>query len=100
MNKKDGIQIGELVQSLSGHDAGGYFLVTGREGGMLCLCDGKRRKAAGQKRKNPKHVAASGMVCDWVRQHPECVNNTSVRKAIRNILNQTGGENPCQRKTF
>ena len=35
MKKKDGIQIGELVQSLSGHDAGGYFLVTGREGGIF-----------------------------------------------------------------
>ena len=94
------IKIGELVQSVSGHDADGFFLVIREEGSFVWLCDGRNRKADCLKKKNKKHIAGSGVVCSWVSENPEKVNNTSVRKAIKEIIKETGGENVCQRKTF
>ncbi len=86
--ERGGIQIGELVESVSGHDRGGRFLVVRREGAFLWLCDGKHRKAGKCKKKKQKHVRGTGLVCAWMESHPERMNNTSVRKAIREMLNQ------------
>ncbi len=92
MRGRDEIQVGELVQSLSGHDAGDFFLVIRKEDGFVWLCDGKNRKAACCKRKNQKHIAGSGLVCGWVKNRPQQVNNTSVREAIKELRKQRGGE--------
>ncbi|MEE1014003.1 MAG: KOW domain-containing RNA-binding protein [Clostridia bacterium] len=83
---KQNIHIGELVQSIAGHDKGDYFLVIRREGEYLYLCDGKRRKATSCKKKKQKHMIGSGRVCPWVETQPERVNNTSVKAAIRQLL--------------
>ncbi len=101
MKKTKAVQVGELVQSLAGHDRGDFFLVIRQEGNLVWICDGKRRKAVCCKRKNQKHIAGSGLICDWVEKQPERVNNTSVRKAIQEMLKSiSGGENLCQRKMF
>lgn len=83
---KQEIRVGELVQSAAGHDKGDYFLVIRKEGEFLYLCDGKRRKAAGCKKKKQKHSIALGKYCPWIETEPERVNNTSVRAAIRQLL--------------
>lgn len=83
-----GIQIGELVESAAGHDRGCYFLAVRREGAYLWLCDGKHRKAGKCKKKKQKHVRGTGLVCAWAAAHPERINNTSVRKAIREMRDQ------------
>ena len=90
MNEKTTIGIGELVESISGHDAGKLFLVIRSEAGYVWLCDGKTRKAMKCKRKNRKHIAGTGLVCDWVGIHPERVNNTSVRRAIKELSEKYG----------
>ncbi len=90
MNEKITIGIGELVKSLSGHDAGKFFLVVRMDQSYVWLCDGKNRKAMKCKRKNRKHIAGTGLICDWVATQPERVNNTSVRAAIKELLNEYG----------
>ena len=82
------IRIGELVISLAGHDKGDRFLVTGKEGGYLLLCDGKRRKAKNCKRKKEKHLFGTGVVCPWVENQPERINNTSVKTALKQLRDQ------------
>ncbi len=90
MSEKITICIGELVQSLSGHDAGGLFLVIRIESGFAWLCDGKNRKATCCKRKNLKHIVGTGVVSSWIESNPERVNNTSVRREIKELRNQCG----------
>lgn len=90
MKEKTTIGIGELVKSLSGHDAGKFFLVVRMEPGYVWLCDGKTRKAMKCKRKNRKHIAGTGLVCRWVETHPERVNNTSVRRVIKELSEKFG----------
>lgn len=90
MKEKENLQVGELVCSVAGHDCGDYFLVTDCRDGYVILCDGKRRKATCQKKKNQKHVEGSGYVCLWVREHPERVNNASVRRAIKEWKESNG----------
>ena len=46
----------DVVISLAGHDKGKYFMVTGREGARLLLCDGKNRRLENPKSKSPRHV--------------------------------------------
>ena len=86
MNNKDSIHVGELVRSLAGHDRDRYFLVIRRDGEFVWLCDGKSRKAVHSKRKKIKHVESTGIVCHWVLENPERINNTSVKKAIKKAL--------------
>lgn len=53
----------DVVVSLAGHDKGKLFMVIGRSGERLLLCDGKNRRMDNPKCKSPKHVrtvAASG----------------------------------------
>ena len=83
---KKKIEIGELVKSVSGHDADGYFIVVDMSDEFVWLCDGKNRKATHLKKKNKKHIATTGIVVDWVRENPGLVNNTSVRNAIKELL--------------
>lgn len=51
---------GQVVRCAAGHDAGGYFVVTAVENGRVLLADGRRRKLALPKRKNPRHIRKTG----------------------------------------
>ncbi|MBE5038918.1 KOW domain-containing RNA-binding protein [Ructibacterium gallinarum] len=77
---------GELVQVLAGHDKREYFLVLSVQKPYVFLCDGKRRKVNHLKKKKEKHVISTGLICGWIDTEPERVNNTSVRRAIRDLL--------------
>lgn len=46
----------DVVVSLAGHDAGRLYMVTGRQGERLLLCDGRLRKLGDPKKKGPRHV--------------------------------------------
>ena len=46
----------DVVQSLAGHDGGRLYVVTGRQGERLLLCDGRLRKLENPKCKSPRHV--------------------------------------------
>ncbi|MFA5562100.1 MAG: KOW domain-containing RNA-binding protein [Eubacteriales bacterium] len=49
---------GDLVQSRAGHDRGQYFVVVSvrEESGAVWIADGKGRRVADPKRKNPRHL--------------------------------------------
>lgn len=50
------ISIGSVVVSLRGNDKGRIMMVIGKSGKYLLVCDGKKRKKASPKRKNPCHL--------------------------------------------
>ena len=51
---------GQVVSSAAGHDKDSLYLVVQVEGDGWCrVADGKRRKLAAPKRKNPKHLRAT-----------------------------------------
>lgn len=58
-------QRAQIVTSRRGRDAGELFCVLDVRDGFLYLANGKRRKAAAPKRKNPKHVEYAGTI-----EHP------------------------------
>ena len=50
------LQIGQVVKAKAGRDHGGYFVVVGFAGSHVLLANGKERKRAKPKAKNPRHV--------------------------------------------
>ena len=50
-------EIGCVVVSAKGKDKGRLMLVVGKSGKYLLVCDGKKRKIASPKRKNPCHLS-------------------------------------------
>lgn len=54
------ITTGMVIISAAGHDKEQWFLVTGIDGRYAYLADGKERKLAAPKKKNLKHVRATG----------------------------------------
>ena len=50
------IEVGRLVMSLKGHDAGRIYLTVGTDEKSVCLSDGKEHRLSEPKRKNVKHV--------------------------------------------
>jgi len=51
-----GINVSDIVVSLSGHDSGKLFIVLAVEGSYALLADGKNRRLRKPKRKNIKHL--------------------------------------------
>lgn len=50
------IQSGMVVRSCSGHDKDRCYLVVKTDDSFVYIADGKRRKLAEPKRKNPRHL--------------------------------------------
>ena len=97
MTKTGKIRPGELVQAAAGHDKTRYFLVISVEEPYVFLCDGKHRKMNHLKKKKEKHVISTGLICGWIAAEPERVNNTSVRRAIRDLLRKQETESASGR---
>ena len=79
------IRVGELVRATHGRDKGELFLVVAKEGELLRICDGKRRKAANPKKKKQKHVESTGLICQRIAEDAACANNVLVRREIREL---------------
>lgn len=75
------MQIGQVVISLAGRDAGYPAAVVGRLGGMFLICDGKERPLENPKRKNPKHLT----VTEYVLSSEQMRSNKSLKTALRAI---------------
>ncbi len=79
------VRRGDVVRSLRGHDAGGFFYVMDVEGDFLSLADGKRRTVANPKKKRAKHAASGG---SWTHplseriQRGEPVLDSEIRRAL------------------
>ena len=58
------LQIGSVVRANAGRDKEKFFVVTGKAEGYVLIADGKERKLAKPKRKNPRHISATGSMID------------------------------------
>jgi ribosomal protein L14E/L6E/L27E len=58
------MDIGTIVKSLSGHDKNSFYIVVGFKNNMPLIADGRRRKLAKPKAKNPKHIAKTNTVTE------------------------------------
>lgn len=76
-------EIGQIVLSKAGRDAGRFFLVTAVDGADLLLADGKTRSLASPKRKNPAHVQATEK-----RLSPLPQTDRALRTALRALNEQ------------
>ncbi len=68
-------EIGQIVLSKAGRDAGRYFLVTGMDGAELLLADGRHRMLNRPKRKNPAHVQATAKRLDPLPETDRALRN-------------------------
>lgn len=76
---------GDLVVSLCGHDKGELFIVLSADNGYVTICDGKRRKAAKNKRKKNKHIQATGLNTDLINNAEPHAVDAIVRREIKRM---------------
>ena len=72
---------GSVVRSKAGRDKDKLMAVTGIDGKVLLLCDGKERRLEKPKRKNPIHTAPTKTVLD----DSAMATNRSLRKTLAEI---------------
>ena len=76
----------EFVYMLNGRDAGKCFIVVSSEDNLLYVCNGKNRKVATPKRKNPKHLHFTGVRDEELFKKLSDglgITNKEVRKSVR-----------------
>ncbi len=76
---------GLIVCAMAGRDRGRYFVVLEAEGGYALIADGKSRKLAKPKKKNAKHLRATGK---------EIALTQITDKKLRNLLKEFTEQNP------
>lgn len=72
------VKCGMIVKSVAGHDKDRFYLVVKIEENRVFIADGKRRKLACLKRKNPVHLRVTKSVVD--------VEKYKTDKKIRELL--------------
>lgn len=77
------IKIGDIVQSIRGHDKG-FFAVMRIEEPFAYLADGKHRPLEKPKKKNLKHLQKMGKPLDLQQIH----TNRQLKKALRTALEE------------
>lgn len=75
------MNIGDVVVSLSGHDCGRLYVVTGIGENSVLLCDGKRKLLECPKKKNVKHLKETGERVDLSAHNP--LYDAHIRKALK-----------------
>lgn len=56
------LETGRVVLATSGRDKGSYYLVLGSEKERVLIADGRRRKLAAPKKKNPNHLTPTDII--------------------------------------
>ncbi|NLY56039.1 MAG: RNA-binding protein [Firmicutes bacterium] len=106
-------QIGQLVTSTAGRDAGNNYVIIGTDGDIyVWIADGKYRRVEEPKRKNRKHLRAHEAVSTEILerlQAGEKITNSLVRKVLAELVaaaeaaghltNDKEAESQCPRKT-
>lgn len=80
-------EVGVVVKSTAGHDAGQYFVVTGIKDGFVYLADGKLRMLEKPKCKNIKHIRKTGYRLDLTGS----ITNKKLRTQLRALQSEEGG---------
>lgn len=58
------LEAGRVVRSVAGHDKDSFYVIVSAAGGRVTIADGRRRKLAKPKAKNPLHVRVTDTVLD------------------------------------
>ena len=66
---KDSFSVGEIVQSLAGHDKQNLFVVLSVCDEYVFMADGKTRKVSKPKRKKIKHIKKVSAVSEELAEH-------------------------------
>jgi len=84
------VRLGQLVTSRAGRDAGRVYLVVGvRADGRVLVADGRHRKVAQAKAKNPRHLWLHDRVAPEIAgrlERGEPVSDLQVRQALEELL--------------
>ena len=72
---------GRVVRSLKGHDKGGLFIITNRDGTFVWLADGKNRKKHNPKKKNLRHI----VITDYLMPEFESLSDKNIRKELNRL---------------
>lgn len=70
--------------SLKGHDKDKLYVVTGREGDFLLLCDGKCKLLSKPKKKNIKHLEETGKKVNLSAYNP--LYDAHIRKELKSLF--------------
>lgn len=81
------IKAGTVVISSAGHDSGRWFVVTGAEGGVVYVADGRERKLLSPKKKNFRHVRVTTGFID-----PNGLTDRKLRSALSALSTQSIAE--------
>ncbi|MCL2109239.1 MAG: KOW domain-containing RNA-binding protein [Oscillospiraceae bacterium] len=74
------IEIGTIIKSISGHDKHSFYVIVGYDNDSPLIADGRRRKLAKPKRKNPKHLSKTNTVIDMAD-----LTDKKLRKALHSF---------------
>lgn len=72
---------GQVVRSVAGRDKDYLMVVTGCDETYVYVCEGKERRLAKPKRKNPSHVE----ITPWNLDENRMSSDRRVRKALREL---------------
>lgn len=92
------MQPGEVVVSRAGRDAGRPMVVLATVGDRILVADGQLRKVGSPKRKNPRHLVATGYVDALVASRVQAgkpVTNRELREALARYLAARGDGAPA-----
>ncbi len=77
---------GMIVKSTAGHDAGSFYVVVKAEGGFYFIADGRRRKLAAPKKKNPCHLKRTNASVELSK----IVSDKKLRQELAGFSGETG----------
>lgn len=72
------VTVGTIVKSMAGKDQGGFYAVVRLSGQRVYIADGRKRKIASPKAKNPRHLQST---CRRVEVTPE-LTDKQLKKAL------------------
>ncbi len=83
MEKK--FEVGNVVESLSGHDKGKPYIIVKEQDGYYYIANGKERKYVSPKKKSPKHIkflsVGEKLLTERIKQGQE-IGNETIKKAL------------------
>ena len=75
------LQTGMIVRVTAGKEQNQFLLITRQDGNSVYLADGKHRKLTQPKRKNPKHVRATGRIL--TQEDLQSLTDPALRRLLR-----------------
>lgn len=88
MSKHSGIQIGSIIISNKGRDAGYYFVVVNLDKQYVYYSDGDIRKFDNPKKKIIRHVTDTKDICDLFtnKKQRDNINNSEIKKYLKEYI--------------